>query len=242
MINLTNITGFSPSFVFQKSSFHPPEHEDSTLYIHDIDTGNVLNTFFQSQTILNGDGAILPDIQPAQIDTELDTVLQSKTFCLFELMLNAPVNSNDHVGTLSPFYGTLTQHQDTQNVLYKYNHTSKPIGLTCMDGLTKPLSLGMLTVIRWSVSILEASPEGTRSPSISLRPEWIGVHIPIRPPLQQEVQLIVEFLPLGKSTGETVACESYLLSYHEGKADLQVAAINQYFQPVIPTPQIITMQ
>ena len=30
--------------------------------------------------------------------------------CLFELMLNVPVISNGHVGTLPPFYGTFTQH------------------------------------------------------------------------------------------------------------------------------------
>ena len=30
--------------------------------------------------------------------------------CLFELMLYVPVNSNCHVGTSPPFYGTFTQH------------------------------------------------------------------------------------------------------------------------------------
>ena len=30
--------------------------------------------------------------------------------CLSELMLYVPVNSNGHVETLSPFYGTFTQH------------------------------------------------------------------------------------------------------------------------------------
>ena len=29
---------------------------------------------------------------------------------LFELMFYVPVNSNGHVGTLPPFYGTITQH------------------------------------------------------------------------------------------------------------------------------------
>ena len=31
-------------------------------------------------------------------------------FCLFELMLYVPVNRKGHVGTLPPFYETLTQH------------------------------------------------------------------------------------------------------------------------------------
>ena len=53
--------------------------------------------------------------------------------CLFELMLYVPVNSNGHAGTLPPFYGTLPGCHDTQNVLHKYNHPTKPI---CMDGLT----------------------------------------------------------------------------------------------------------
>ena len=30
--------------------------------------------------------------------------------CLFDLMLYVPVNSNGHVGTTPPFYGTFTQH------------------------------------------------------------------------------------------------------------------------------------
>ena len=48
--------------------------------------------------------------------------------CLYdELVLYVPVNSNGHVGTLSPFYGTFTH--DTQNVLHEYNHPSKPIRL-----------------------------------------------------------------------------------------------------------------
>ena len=39
-------------------------------------------------------------------------------FCLFELMLYVPVNSNGHVGMLSPFYGTYPplECHDTQNM------------------------------------------------------------------------------------------------------------------------------
>ena len=36
--------------------------------------------------------------------------MQKMFVCLFELMLYVPVNSNGHVGTLPPFYGTFTQH------------------------------------------------------------------------------------------------------------------------------------
>ena len=56
------------------STIPPLEHDDS-IYTDDIDKANALNTFFQSQTILNEDGAILPDIQPAQVDTNLDKIV-----------------------------------------------------------------------------------------------------------------------------------------------------------------------
>ena len=58
--------------------------------------------------------------------------------CLFELMLNVPVNSYGHVGTLPPFYGTFTQNQDviTSKKYLKYNHPSQPKRLIGMDGLT----------------------------------------------------------------------------------------------------------
>ena len=56
-------------------------------------------------------------------------------FCLFDvfdLMLYVPVNSNGHVGTLPPFYGTFTQHLDVMTVkiimLHKYNHPTKTTG------------------------------------------------------------------------------------------------------------------
>ena len=44
-------------------------------------------------------------------------------FCLLELM---SVNSKSHVGTLPPFYETLTQNEDvmTSNTYLKYNHPS----------------------------------------------------------------------------------------------------------------------
>ena len=35
---------------------------------------------------------------------------------------------------------------DTQNLLHKYNHPGKPIRPICMNGLTKPLFLGMLWI------------------------------------------------------------------------------------------------
>ena len=61
-------------------------------------------------------------------------------FGLFELMLYIQVYSCGHVGMLPPYNGTFTH--DTQNALYKNNHTTKPIRLICTDGFTKPHFLG----------------------------------------------------------------------------------------------------
>ena len=74
--------------------------------------------------------------------------------CLFQLKLNIPGGSNGHVGTLSPFYGTFTQHKDVTTLkmcfINYYNHPSKPIRLIsiCIDCLTKILFLGRLTSIQ----------------------------------------------------------------------------------------------
>ena len=56
---------------------------------------------------------------------------------LFDFMLNVPIKSKGHVGTLPPFYGTFTQREDvmTSNKCFKYNHPTKPQRLICMDGL-----------------------------------------------------------------------------------------------------------
>ena len=45
------------------------------MYTEEIDKANVLNMFFKSQTILNDDCVVLPDIQTAQVDTELDRII-----------------------------------------------------------------------------------------------------------------------------------------------------------------------
>ena len=45
---------------------------------------------------------------PRQQEIEIGIIL----ICLFELMLNVPVNSKSHAGTLPPFYGTITKNED----------------------------------------------------------------------------------------------------------------------------------
>ena len=69
-------------------------------------------------------------------------------FCLnlFELMLYVPVNSQGHVGTLPPHYGTFTQNEDvmTSNKCLKYpsNQAKKAYMYGRFD--LKPLFLGKL--------------------------------------------------------------------------------------------------
>ena len=48
--------------------------------------------------------------------------------CLFDMLFSVPVNSNGHVGTLSPFYKTFTQHWD--------NHPTGQLRFICVDGST----------------------------------------------------------------------------------------------------------
>ena len=40
--------------------------------------------------------------------------------CLFELIFDVPFNSNGHVGTLPPFYGTFTQHYDVMTLKMRF--------------------------------------------------------------------------------------------------------------------------
>ena len=51
-----------------------------------------------------------------------DVLFRFLFVCLFELMLYVPVNSQGHVGTLPPLYGTFTQNEDvmTSNKCLKY--------------------------------------------------------------------------------------------------------------------------
>ena len=57
------------------SSTIPPLELNNSVFTEEIDKASVLNMFFKSQTILNEDGVVLPDIQAAQVDTELDRII-----------------------------------------------------------------------------------------------------------------------------------------------------------------------
>ena len=69
----------------------------------------------------------------------------------FELMLYVSVNSKCHVGMLPLFYVTFTQTlgcHDTQNVLHKCNHPTKPIRLFLVQSFLGVLSFISFTVPR----------------------------------------------------------------------------------------------
>ena len=55
--------------------------------------------------------------------------------CLFEAMLNAPVNCGDAASILWDLYSKLERY-DMQKKCFEYYHQTKPTRLVCMDSLT----------------------------------------------------------------------------------------------------------
>ena len=53
----------------------PPLEYNNSVLTADTDKANVLNMYCKRQTILIEDGAFLPDIQPAQVEAELDRIV-----------------------------------------------------------------------------------------------------------------------------------------------------------------------
>ena len=49
--------------------------------------------------------------------------------CLFELMLNVPLNSNGHVWMLPLFYGTFTKHKDVVTLEMCFINTITPFDI-----------------------------------------------------------------------------------------------------------------
>ena len=72
---------------------------------------------------------------------------RSSFVCSFELILYVPVNSNGHVGTLPPSYGTFTQHYDVMTLKMCFIKITTQLSqkvLYVLYGLTLPLFLGRL--------------------------------------------------------------------------------------------------
>ena len=57
------------------SSPIPPLEYDNNIYTDDSDKANILNNFFQSQTLLNETNAVPPDLIPPALNTELNTII-----------------------------------------------------------------------------------------------------------------------------------------------------------------------
>ena len=53
----------------------PPLEYDNTIYADETDKANILNNYFQSQTILDETNAVLPDLMPSVINSELNTIV-----------------------------------------------------------------------------------------------------------------------------------------------------------------------
>lgn len=59
-----------------KSSIPPLEINDN-MYIEEHDKANAFNKFFQSQTVLNDENAILPDLPPSVVNIQLNSIVFS---------------------------------------------------------------------------------------------------------------------------------------------------------------------
>ena len=59
----------------QTNSNIPPLESNSNVYIDETDKDNLLNNYFQSQTILNEQHAILPPLPPPAYHTQLNSII-----------------------------------------------------------------------------------------------------------------------------------------------------------------------
>ena len=53
----------------------PPLEYHNTIYADETDKANIFNNYFQSQTILDETNAVLPDLMPSVINSELNTIV-----------------------------------------------------------------------------------------------------------------------------------------------------------------------
>ena len=57
------------------SSSFPPLEYDNTIYTDESEKANILNKYFQSQTMLNETNAVLPNLIPLALNSELNTIV-----------------------------------------------------------------------------------------------------------------------------------------------------------------------
>ena len=59
------------------SSCIPPLENDGVVYNEETDKANLLNNFFREQTVLNDKDAVLPDIVPYTVQSQLQSLIFS---------------------------------------------------------------------------------------------------------------------------------------------------------------------
>ena len=52
----------------------PPLELNNNIYTDENDKANILNNFFQNQTLLDDRNAALPDLPPSTVDSQLDHI------------------------------------------------------------------------------------------------------------------------------------------------------------------------
>ena len=122
-ININSIRGKKKLELLAFLDLHQPQivaiqetKIDSTISTSELFPETCPYNVYRKDRTLDGGGVMLlihKDIPHMPI-TELENGSESVCFffCLFELMLYVPVNSQGHVGTLPPLYGTFTQNED----------------------------------------------------------------------------------------------------------------------------------
>ena len=87
-----------------------------SIHVHLLGSFHRLLKFFWSEinTVKN---MLFKTIKaPGPVHLNKDSDQTGYFVCLFELMLYVPVNNNDHVGTLPPYFGTFTQHYNVMTL------------------------------------------------------------------------------------------------------------------------------
>ena len=63
------------TFISQNNSCIPSLENDGVVYSEETDKANLLNNFFRDQTVLNDKDAVLPDIVPYTVKSQLQSLI-----------------------------------------------------------------------------------------------------------------------------------------------------------------------
>ena len=78
------------TFISQNNSCIPPLENDGVVYSEETDKANLLNNFFRDQTVLNDKDAVLPDIVPYTVQSQLQTLIFSPDE-VKEILITLPI-------------------------------------------------------------------------------------------------------------------------------------------------------